>query len=100
MKEKNVFLLIHVYLTSITSRAGTAYPSGAPESSPSIFSGDRIAQSAVLCGVLFCRSLFALFVLFPSIIVLSVPLQFPASGFHFGIFKPFLFKIYIVTPSV
>ena len=60
MKEKNVFLSIHVYLTSIPSRAGTAYPSGAPETSPSIFSGDRIAQSAVLCGVLFCRSMFAL----------------------------------------
>ena len=76
MKEKNVFLSIHVYLTSITSRAGTAYPSGAPESSPSIFSGDRIAQSAVLCGVLFCRSMFALLFFFLRSLYCLFPFNF------------------------
>jgi len=39
------------------SRAGTAYPSGAPESTP-VFSGVRVTRSLVYC-VVFCRSLFS-----------------------------------------
>ena len=41
-----------------TSRAGTAYPSGAPEYTPG-FSGIRATKFLVLC-VMFCRSLFIL----------------------------------------
>ena len=41
-------------MTDLTSEAGTAYPSGAPEFTPS-FSAVRVARSLV-----FCRSLFVL----------------------------------------
>ena len=40
-------------------RAGTTYPSGAPEVTP-IYSGYRVARSLVIC-VVFCRTLFVLF---------------------------------------
>jgi len=40
-------------------------------SSPPVFSGVRVTRSLVLC-VMFCRSLFVLFVLFLLAIVLSV----------------------------
>ena len=52
-----------------------------------------VALSLVFC-VMFCRSLFVLFLL---AIVLSVLIRFTASDYPFGIFKPFnnnLFSIY------
>jgi hypothetical protein len=48
------------------------------------FSGVRVAQPLVL-DVVFCRSLFVLFIL---AIIFSVLLM--ASDFHFGIFKDLL----------
>ena len=56
------------HMTGVTCGAGTVYPSGAPEFTTS-FSGVRDARFLVFC-VMFCRSLFALFLL---AIVLSVP---------------------------
>jgi hypothetical protein len=44
--------------TGVTSGAGTAYPSGAPEFTP-VFSGIRVARSLVLC-VVFGITLFAI----------------------------------------
>ena len=49
-------------MTSASSGAGTAYPSGAPEFTP-VFSGVFVTQSFVLCAM-FCRSLFVTVVLF------------------------------------
>jgi hypothetical protein len=59
------------YTTSITSGAGTTYPSGAHDFTP-IFIRFRVIQSLVF-SVVFCRSLFVLFLL---AIVMSVPLRF------------------------
>jgi len=42
--------------TGVTSGAGTAYLSGAPEFTPG-FSGVRVAQSLVFC-VVYCRHFF------------------------------------------
>ena len=62
----------------------TSYPSGAL----AIYGGVRVTRS-LFFSVMFCRSLFVLFLL---IIVLSVLLRFTASEFYpFGIFKLFLF---------
>jgi hypothetical protein len=69
---------------------GTAYPS---EALP-VFSGVRVARSVVFC-VVFCRSLFALFVL---AIVLSV-LRFTASEYQFGYLQRFLKDTKGVTGS-
>ena len=55
-------------------------------SSPPVFSGVCFTRSLVLC-VMFCRSLFVLFLL---AIMLSVHLRFTDSDYHFGIFKLFL----------
>ena len=55
-------------------------------SSPPVFSGIRVTRSLVL-SVMFCRSLFVLFLL---AIVLSVFLLFTDSDYPFGIFKLFL----------
>ena len=57
-------------------------------SSPPVFSGVRVTQSFVLYAM-FCRLLFVLFVLFPSVIVLSVLLHFTDSDYPFGNFKLF-----------
>ena len=57
-------------------------------SSSQVFSGVHVAQSLFFC-VVFCRSLFVLFLL---AIVLSVWLT--ASGYPFGIFKFFLDYVY------
>jgi hypothetical protein len=59
----------------VTSGAGTAYPSGAPEITPSS-NWVRVARSLVFC-VVFCRLFFLL------AIVLSV-LRFPDSEYPFG----------------
>jgi hypothetical protein len=55
-------------------------------SSPPVFSGVRVTRSLVLY-VMFCRSLFVLFLL---AFVLSVLLRFTDSDDPFGIFKLFL----------
>ena len=52
-------------------------------SSPSVFSRVRVSRLLVLC-VLFCRSVFVLFLLS---IVLSVLLRLTASDYPFGIFE-------------
>jgi hypothetical protein len=55
-------------------------------SSPPVFSGVRFDQSYVFC-VVFCRSLFVLFLL---AIVLSVHLRFTDSDYLFDIINVFL----------
>jgi|JYMV01.1.fsa_nt_gi hypothetical protein len=79
----HMWLITGVYYKSNTTGvkcgAGPAYTSG----THSVVSGVRVARSSVCC-VLFCRSLFVLFVL---AIVLSVLLHFTASDNPFGIFK-------------
>ena len=55
-----------------------------------MFSGVRVVRSLVFC-VMFCWSFFLLFL---SIIVLSVLLRFIASHYPFGIFKTCLVNIY------
>ena len=57
------------FVTSITSWAGTAYPSGAHEFTP-CFSGVRVVRALVFC-VVFCGSLFLLLSFFFLSIVLS-----------------------------
>jgi len=74
--------------TGVTSEAGTIYPSGAYEFTPS-FSAVCVSQS-LLSHVVFCRSLFVLlflFCFFHLAIVLSVLLLFKASDYSFGIFS-------------
>jgi hypothetical protein len=61
----------------------TAYPSRAPEFTQ-VFSEVRVTRSLVLC-VLFCRSLFVLFLL----VIVSSVLRFTDSDYPFGIFKLF-----------
>jgi hypothetical protein len=56
--------------------------------SPPVVSGVRVTRSLVFC-VMFCRSLFVLFLL---AIVLSV-LRFTDSDYPFGVFKLFLIWI-------
>ena len=58
-------------------------------SSLPVFSGVRVTRSFLFC-VMFCRSLFFLFVLFLLAIVLSVLLRFTDSNYNFSIFKLFL----------
>jgi hypothetical protein len=55
-------------------------------SSPPVFSGIFVARYLVFC-VMFCRFLFALFLL---AIVLYILLRFTTSGYTFGNFKLFL----------
>ena len=61
--------------------AGTAYPRE-HLSSPPVLSGVRVSQSLVFC-VVFCKSLFVLFLSVGYAITLSVPLQFTASDYPF-----------------
>ena len=69
-----------------TSGAGNAYPSGAPEFTPS-FSGVCVTRSLVLCVCFVDRCLS--FCLFHLAIVVSV-LRFTDYHYPFGIFKFFL----------
>ena len=64
-------------------------------SSPPVFSGVCVAWSLVFC-VVFCRSLFVLFLL---TILLSV-LVFTDSHYHFGIFKLFFWLCYSNTVTL
>ena len=57
-----------------------------------VLSGVRVTRSLVLC-VMFCRSLFVLFVPFLLAMVLSVLLRFTDSDNPFGIFKLFSFLL-------
>jgi hypothetical protein len=56
--------------TGAISHAGSSYPFGAPKFTQ-VVSGVYVAPSLVFC-VMFCRSLFVLFVLFLLAIVLSI----------------------------
>jgi hypothetical protein len=67
------------YTTGATSGGETAYPAGAPELTPAI----RVLLDLLVFCVVFCRSLFVLFLL---VIVLSV-LRFTYSDYSFDIFK-------------
>ena len=70
-------------------RAGTAYPSWAPDFTP-VFSGVHIARSLVFCEI-FCRTLFVLLsFFFRPLCCLS--LFNSVSNYPFGIFKLFLLK--------
>ena len=68
-------------MTGVTSRGGAVNPSG----SPLVFGMVRVARSLVFY-VLFCRSLFVLFIL---AMVLSV-LRFAASEHPYCVYKPFV----------
>jgi hypothetical protein len=70
--------------TGATNGTGAAYPSGAPECTP-CFIVVRAALSLVFC-VVFCRSLFVLFLLTIAVSVFI----FTTSDYPFGIFKLFL----------
>ena len=86
-----------MYIQLYTSGAGTAYPSGAPVTSPLFFCGVGITRSLILC-VCFVDCCFGLFLL---AIVFSVLLRFTDSGYPFGIFKLFyLFFCILYIPCV
>ena len=72
--------------TGITCEAGTAYP-------PPGLSEVRVAPSLVFC-VMFCRSLFVIFLL---AIVLSVLLRLKISVYLFGNSKRFFFRFHILV---
>ena len=71
----------------VISGTGTAYSSVTHEFIH-VFSGVRVARSFVFC-VVFCRSLFILFLLD---IVLSILLRFKDSDYPFSTFKLFLYN--------
>ena len=73
----------HIFL--FVSKAGTACPSRPPVFTP-MLSEVRVVRSLVFC-VVFCRSLFVLFLL---TFVLSVLFWLTASDYPFSIFKLFL----------
>ena len=79
----------YINTTGATSGAGTAYPSGAPQSIPG-FSGVRVTRSLDLyvCFVDRCFS----FCTFFFAIVLSVLLRYMISDCSFGIFKLFFWR--------
>ena len=83
-------------ITGATYRLGTAYLSEVPEFTTIFFSG-FVFSILVIC-VVFCTTLFMLFVLFHLTILLSV-LRFTASAYPFDIFKLFLIVQYSVVPS-
>ena len=87
-----IFLSVYyVQLTTgVTSGAGTAYPSGAPEFTPGFKWGSCYAIFSFLC--MFCSSLFVLFLL---TIVLSVLLRYTDSDCPCCIFKLFLYPFKI-----
>ena len=78
-----------------TSAAGIVYPSGAP-SLPPVYSGVRVTQSLVLY-VMFCRSLFVLFLL---AIVLFVLLSFTDSDYPFDIFELFSHNLFLFAKYI
>ena len=59
-------------------------------SSPSVFSGVRVARSVVFC-VMFCRSLFVL-MFFLCCCIVSL------SDYLFGIFKLFMYTFTLIAP--
>ena len=75
-----------------TNGTGTASPSRA-HALPPVFNRVHVAQSLVFY-VVFCRSLFVLFLL---VIVLSVLLRFTASNYMFGILDLRLLITYLVS---
>jgi hypothetical protein len=81
-------------MMGVTSRAGTAYPSGAPEFTP-VFSGVRVTRSLVLYVCFVDRCLSFKFLLFLLAIVLSVLLRYTDSDYPFGIFKLYLISHFI-----
>jgi hypothetical protein len=74
--------------TGATSRAGTAYPSGAPEFTPGFWWGSCYSIFSLMC--MFCKSLFVFLYFILLALVLSVFLQFTDSDYSFRIFKLFL----------
>ena len=66
-----------------------AHPSGESEFNFPVFSGVRVARTLVLFCVIFCRSLFFLFVLFLLAFILPV-LRYTPSDYPIGTFKLFL----------
>ena len=74
MFYKMMFVSFNRNMKDVTYGAGTVHPSGAPEFTL-VFSGVHVDRSLVFC-VMFCRSLFVLFL---SAIVLSVLLRFMAT---------------------
>jgi hypothetical protein len=85
---------IRISLTGATNGAGTAYPSEHLSSS-TVFSGDRVTRSLVLCVCFVDRCLsFCPFMA----IVLSV-LRFTYSDYPFGIFKLFFLTKYTMNAS-
>jgi hypothetical protein len=75
-----------VHMIILTSGAGTAYPSGAPEFTPG-FSGVRVTRSLVLCVCFVDRCWSFCTFSFGHCIVL---LRYMDSDYPFGIFKIFL----------
>jgi hypothetical protein len=67
----------NLYMTVVTSGVATAYPVGATEFTL-VFSGIRVAQFVVFC-VVFCRSLFVLFLL-----TICIVLYFDLQKIHKG----------------
>jgi len=79
-------------MTSATSRAETAYSSGAPEFTP-VFSKCSVFQSLIFC-VVFCPSLFIfLFFFFWPLHCLSIS-EFTASNCPFAVNKLLSFTLY------
>ena len=80
--------------TSVTSGAGTAYPSGAPAFTPGLQRGSYFSIFSFIC--MFCRSLFVLlyFFFWP---LCSVFLRYTDSDYPFGIFKLFLKDVNILA---
>ena len=74
------------FVTRVTRRVSLVEQELLTMSSPSDFSGVRVARPLVL-SVVFCRSLFVIFLLD---IVLSVLFRYAYSDYPFGIFKFFL----------
>ena len=75
-----------INITGVTSGAGTAYPSGAPEFIPGFLWGSCYSILSFMC--MNCRSLFVLFLL---AIELSALLRFTDSDYHFGVFSNSLY---------
>ena len=84
--EKHDFI-ITLAQTCVTSGAGIAYLSGAPEFTPAFYWGSCCSIFSFMCSVL--QIVVCHFVLFLLAIVLSV-LRFTDSDYPFGIFKLFL----------
>jgi hypothetical protein len=75
--------LITGFVTRLTQRVQELLILPEHLSSPPVFRGARVARSLIFC-VMFCRSLFVLFLL---VIISPVLLPFIASDYPFGIFN-------------